>query len=338
LAACCFLLGCTAAASPRAASNDRKNSAEAALKPPRPQLAPSEANGRATADLRPSTSAVPPAVGSRSVQPGDTARSFGIRLSANPPREGADGECPDALRSLALAGLEAVHRHASPSNWQHLASVKEQAGAAVYSRELPGTKIRQFFTTATFYDTTAETVWRGLDADRFLWDKTFQSPFTPLLRHKISASPDTAVDVVAYATSPAAAGVISGRSFVDLRATQVTFQDEGNYRLMQIQSSVSTALGRGIGEHELRASDWLSMTDGQKLQRADNLEGSGSLVRERLENGQRVVDVRMLSAASVGGRLPVSLVNNAMAGAMITCMSGLSKYCKKMNRVHTPAD
>jgi hypothetical protein len=34
------------------------------------------------------------------------------------------------------------------------------------------------------------------------------------------------VDVLAYATNPAAGGMISGRSFVDLRTTRVTYKAE----------------------------------------------------------------------------------------------------------------
>ena len=160
------------------------------------------------------------------------------------------------------------------------------------------------------------------------WDKTLQAPFVYLLRHSLDAEPATSVDVLAYASNPAAGGMISWRSFVDLRTTRVAHRTEGGQRLMSIESSVVGALNEGEAEADAGAAGWLGMADGLKLLRGRNLLGSGCTIRERLEAGEVVVDVRMINASLIGGRLPISIINSATAGAMVAIVGGIDRYVR----------
>ena len=135
------------------------------------------------------------------------------------------------------------------------------------------------------------------------------------------------VDVVAYGTNPAAGGMISGRSFVDLRTTRVSFRHEGGHKLKQLESAITAAVCEGVSEMgDVGAAEWLKMADGLKLVRGQNLKGSGCFLRERLADGEVVVDMTMVAASLIGGRLPISIINSATTGAMIAIVGGLARH------------
>ena len=172
---------------------------------------------------------------------------------------------------------------------------------------------------------------------RLVWDSTLSMGEVV---QRFGDSGDGSFCVVRYRTNPTAAGLVSGREFVDLH---------GMERLS----------GGGVLSYNCAAAAAATAADGQEVAaghvRATNFSGTGLHVvaepagEERVgsarddEQGQRIFAemareaapgshavlsrVTMVCHTDPGGALPKWLVNRATSGALISILTGLQRYC-----------
>lgn len=269
--------------------------------------------------------------------------------------EGSDGPCPPVVQAAAEALQAALaERHTNTTPWGKPAKV--QGPIIVHARATPTTRALEFRTTLTFRGVRADDIFEAfLYEHRVAWDPNFSS-VAYLRRYERTAVAEPAdaladerwVDVCAYTTKPAAGGMISGRAFVDLRHTRrlVTTvpPKEGSGECVELVEYVSSSAGGQWSDPSalppcladevdgaLGMRTYLELVREAKLQMAYNQVGGGLTVRERLDEatGEVLVDMHSLSCSEIGGRVPVSIVNSATAGAMCAVYEGLGKQLKE---------
>ena len=218
-----------------------------------------------------------------------------------------------SLLEVATASLVAFECELSDQGqdaWRRSATIAcNSGGIVVRSRPTPGSSCLTFMCSVTLSATVEQVANCMQQENRSKWDAQVNEPIY-LSRFKGDAA---SVDVIGYATASAAAGLISGRSFIDLRITKHIDGEAGGV----VSSSVAAPVGSDAELAACGAAEWLPNADRRRLVRARNLPGGGcSLRRRKLDDVRLVTDLIMISATEIGGRLPSYIVNRATAGAL----------------------
>jgi len=140
------------------------------------------------------------------------------------------------------------------------------------------------------------------------WDTSI---LTPALLKSFARAGGEPVELLGYTTRPAARGLISGRSFVDMRCATCGVDGEG-------RRTLHTVLSAPPAEH---SAEWFELTDREGAVRARNLPGTGVRL---VEVGSSVL-FTLVSAAEIGGRLPAALVNGATGGSLLGIVAAFEK-------------
>ena len=178
-----------------------------------------------------------------------------------------------------------------------------------------------FYTSASLTDVTVQQINESmLYENRLRWDAQILEP--------VYLARFTTMDVVAYRSASAMAGLIAGRSFVDVRYT--TTSEDGESQIMS--SSCSAPVETTEREAACGATEWLRRADDElHLVRATNFSGGGIAIRRRVSEvegrGERVVvDVDMMSTTALGGKLPAWMIKSATAAAMKQLLGNMAKH------------
>ena len=209
----------------------------------------------------------------------DTVATFSQRQSAAPPPAGVDGKCPAVLRARGEEAITAFLKCVgAAAGWEQIRPLKAQDGILVRGRDVAQSKARQFHVSASFYGVRADVVLRSLNTERMAWDKALATNPVYLARYSVADVDATEIDVVGYSTSPAAGGMISGRSFVDMRVNRRALCTAPAEQaaspaadLYELTSAICHAVAEGQTEAQAAAAKWLVTAGREKLIRGTNL-------------------------------------------------------------------
>jgi len=245
------------------------------------------------------------------------------------PAQADECDYPDTLQKTGNGSLDDFRRDLE-APWDSAKVEKQRTGLLVRSLKRDDMPYLRFRIDATLQAASVQAALDGLRYEnRLRWDANVVAP-SYLKRFRTTEGGGTEAELVSYYTAPAAMGLISGRSLVDLRVAKTT-QVGGSTVIETTSITPGEAMLCGIAE----VGEWYAMADAAKLVRAVNVSGSGSRLvgKEGVSGGAVEVQWTMITTIDLGGSLPAGLVNSATGGALAKFAEGLQKEllrgCKK---------
>jgi len=253
---------------------------------------------------------------------------------ADSPLAGKD-VCAPALCKVATEGLAAFRAACQPealeATWATIEPSQNRNGVMVRGRPNPDSWYNVFRIDFTIVGVTAKQISAAFAYPaRYAWDDSVECGTcivgpTPVASEEAGTTIE--VDLSSSCTCPAVGGIVSGRSFVDLRAVSISVDEATS---LETHYAASQGLPTEMQIATPAAQMWLAAADGEKRTRARNLVGGGSrMVEYKLANGERAVDVLMIASTEIGGGLPVWLVNSETPKALLTMITNLKNHLEK---------
>jgi len=204
-------------------------------------------------------------------------------------------------------------------DWSESTLVKDRGGVRVCFIDRPGEEIERVYRIdMAMRGLTIDDFSEGLRYENRPWDPVVT---TPAYLKRFAYGADETVDVCGYTTKPAAAGIISSRSFVDAR--YIKRREEGGATYLYIP--ICEADREVIAEY---AAPWFALTDKEGGVRGRNAAGSGVLLIETREGGVPLVQCVTLTMSQIGARY-------SSAAYSITAYSNYSVGQTAYNMHHT---
>jgi hypothetical protein len=259
-------------------------------------------------------------------------REYSARHNKRPPRT---PPAPQKIRQLVVESLADFDVNvANEDGWKKSCS-SSVPNTVVCSRPHATSRAHTFRAVASLQRCTARQVREAFQFDvRESWDSSMHNG-AHLKEYGLGDDDGIDVTIIAFASTPAAAGLISGRSFLNLDGQRrgVTPAADGGADLEEFMSSSLAAPADVLAAaREAEAIEWQALADAEGLVRATSLPGCGMRVRDRcLPGGERDVEVTIMATTEIGGMLPVSVVNNATPPAMVGLFKALQAF---LDRIH----